>query len=163
MEALKTCRVCGVQAFTSEELENVFTKDKWTYKDGYSTRCKRCDSQYKTERYYKLYRKNKQYLKWKSYEQKRPRELASLQGNFYCCFCGEEIMKLSGKDSDSLAIHSVNGDHNDWTPENKVAAHISCHGRYHNIGKSYNNPRIDFTLTPVEGKNTFLPPPDPFT
>lgn len=149
MEALKTCRVCGVQAFVLEDLENVFTKDKWTYKDGYSTRCKKCDSKYKLERYYRLYKENKQYLKWKRNEQDHPRYLASLQGNFHCYFCGKEVTKLSGQDSDSLVIHSVNGNHDNWTPENKVATHLGCHSRYHCTGKQYSNSPIDFTLTPV--------------
>ena len=48
-----------------------------------------------------------------------------------CYFCGKSITKIRGKDPDSLAIHSVDGNHNNFTPSNKVPSHFSCHSRYH--------------------------------
>lgn len=51
-----------------------------------------------------------------------------------CHFCGESIIKMSGKDSDSLLIHSLDGNHNNWDPKNKVPVHRGCHSRFHISG-----------------------------
>ena len=50
-----------------------------------------------------------------------------------CHFCGEEITRLENLFSDSLVIHSLDGDHENWDPANKVPAHHGCHVTYHNI------------------------------
>ena len=52
-----------------------------------------------------------------------------------CYFCGEPIIKMRGRDSDSIVIHSLDGNHDNWDKENKVPAHNGCHMRFHNIGK----------------------------
>lgn len=49
-----------------------------------------------------------------------------------CYFCGEPIVKLKGKDSDSLCKHHLNGNHHDNRPGNKVPAHFGCNTAYHN-------------------------------
>jgi len=51
-----------------------------------------------------------------------------------CYFCGKEITKKHGWDSDSLAFHSLDEDHSNWSKDNKVPAHIRCHNSYHNLG-----------------------------
>lgn len=35
---------------------------------------------------------------------------------------------------DSLSFHSLDEDHNNWDPANKVPVHHSCHRRYHTTG-----------------------------
>jgi hypothetical protein len=53
---------------------------------------------------------------------------------YYCYFCNEKIIKLTGTDSDSLCVHHLNGNHNDDRPANRVNAHNGCHIRYHKRG-----------------------------
>lgn len=50
-----------------------------------------------------------------------------------CHFCGKKIVKY-GRESESLCIHSLDGDHDNWDPSNKVPAHKGCHGKYHKEG-----------------------------
>ncbi len=51
-----------------------------------------------------------------------------------CYFCGEEIVKKYGAESDSLCFHSLDGDHDNWVPSNKVPAHCGCHITFHHKG-----------------------------
>lgn len=51
-----------------------------------------------------------------------------------CVFCGNPIIKMEGRDSDSLAVHSLDGNHNNWNSENKVFSHYGCHNRFHLTG-----------------------------
>ena len=48
-----------------------------------------------------------------------------------CYFCGEEVNQLEGRDPESLAIHSLDGNHENWDPSNKVSAHLKCHTSFH--------------------------------
>ena len=48
-----------------------------------------------------------------------------------CFFCEKEVTKLEGKQTDSLHIHSLDGDHENWNPTNKVPAHLGCHISHH--------------------------------
>ena len=52
-----------------------------------------------------------------------------------CYFGGNPITKFEGKESDSIAIHSLDGNHNNIVPENKVPSHKGCHHIFHNTGK----------------------------
>lgn len=61
----------------------------------------------------------------------RKRFIENLDDNILCHFCNEPITKLSGFVSDSLTIHSLDGNHDNWDPDNKVPAHRRCHSRYH--------------------------------
>lgn len=54
-----------------------------------------------------------------------------------CHFCGKEINKLSGKEQYNLAIHSLDGNHENWDPSNKVPAHQGCHSSYHSTGEKH--------------------------
>lgn len=63
----------------------------------------------------------------------RKRLIESLDGDITCFFCGEEITKF-GMGSKLLVIHSLDGNHDNWDPENKVSAHKGCHMKYH-VGK----------------------------
>ena len=52
-----------------------------------------------------------------------------------CYFDGKSITKFEGQDSDSLLIHSLDGNHENWAPENKVLTHHGCHQRFHCNGE----------------------------
>lgn len=52
-----------------------------------------------------------------------------------CYFCDEEIIKMRGRDSNSLVFHSLDGNHNNWESVNKKPCHRSCHGEYHSAGE----------------------------
>lgn len=47
-----------------------------------------------------------------------------------CFFCGEDITH-KGNDRTSLVTHSLDGNHDNWVPENKVFSHKHCHAKYH--------------------------------
>ena len=59
----------------------------------------------------------------------------SPDGIISCYFCGEKVMKLDGKTGDAIHIHSLDGDHDNWDPANKVPTHCACHIPYHNLGE----------------------------
>ncbi len=65
--------------------------------------------------------------------EKRLRLIESLGKPLLCHFCGREITKLDGQDTDSLVVHSVDGNHDNWDHSNKTPAHQCCHVTYHNI------------------------------
>ena len=51
-----------------------------------------------------------------------------------CGFCGELIVKSSGRDSDSLVVHHINENREDNRLSNLMAAHFGCHAAHHMIG-----------------------------
>lgn len=61
----------------------------------------------------------------------------SPDGFIWCYFCGEEVTKLSGRDRDSLVIHSLDENHLNWSHDNKVPTHRGCHNRHHKTGKNH--------------------------
>jgi hypothetical protein len=122
---LKKCRICGLEAKTEPELELfVLAKEK---KYGRHTICKKCSNN-----------KNKLHRKIDpDYDTRHRRKQELIQGfpkPLRCYWCGEEITKLTGLDSDSLFIHSLDGNHENWNPENKVPCHHKCHSTYHISG-----------------------------
>lgn len=62
--------------------------------------------------------------------------LQSHGGVLLCHFCDDPITKMRGMESDALLIHSLDGDHHNWDPENKVVCHRGCHQRYNMEGNS---------------------------
>ena len=48
-----------------------------------------------------------------------------------CSYCGEDITKKNGRDGDSLCIHSIDGNHDNWVMHNKTPMHIRCHTSHH--------------------------------
>lgn len=48
---------------------------------------------------------------------------------------------MRGKESDSLLFHSLDGNHGNWEPSNKVPAHYGCHTGSHSKGDK--NPMKD--------------------
>lgn len=52
-------------------------------------------------------------------------------GMICCHFCGVEITRFGGLAGDALVIHSLDENHENWEPSNKVPAHCSCHTSFH--------------------------------
>jgi hypothetical protein len=50
-----------------------------------------------------------------------------------CYFCGKPIIEKSGKKTDSLAIHHLDGNHDNDIPENRAECHYGCHSKYHSL------------------------------
>lgn len=50
---------------------------------------------------------------------------------FICYFCGEPITVVRGLSSDAKVVHSLDGNHDNWDPDNKVLAHNGCHHTFH--------------------------------
>ncbi len=65
-----------------------------------------------------------------------------------CHFCGEEITKF-GRESGSLCFHSLDGNHDNWEPSNKVPAHYGCHASFHVEGDKHpmKDPKVVATLS----------------
>lgn len=47
-----------------------------------------------------------------------------------CNYCGDEI-NLTGICSEGVVFHSLDGNHENWDPANKVPVHRKCHPRVH--------------------------------
>lgn len=76
-----------------------------------------------------------------------------------CHFCGNEVTKRKGLTSDSLIVHSLDGDHENWDPTNKVAAHHGCHMTYHGIlrqGYGPDRPTSPSGVSPIPGVSQYL-------
>ncbi len=69
------------------------------------------------------------------YKKYRKEFVENLDEDILCHFCGKQITKMDGVKSDSLIIHSLDGNHNNWDPTNKAPAHNGCHTSYHQKGK----------------------------
>lgn len=118
MGPLRVCRECGLVAFTEKELDLFRKASMAAY--GRSTICKECSNRLRLE---------------KTWRSKKAQEIiADFERPIMCYFCREEVKKPRGVDSDSLLIHSIDGNHDNWNKENKVPAHRRCHGSHHNLG-----------------------------
>ena len=126
IEPLRVCRVCGRQAVTEEELE-LFCKDK-SKPYGRATICKKCWNKSRRLRFRGI-KSKKDYLRYMEL-------IRDLEKPILCYVCGKEITKLRGRDANSLVFHSLDGDHENWEPSNKVPAHNGCHIRHHNNNRS---------------------------
>lgn len=70
-------------------------------------------------------------LLWKNPEyRKKVMETKPIKNPLSCYFCGELVL-LSGHNGDCRVIHSIDGNHENWDPENKVPVHNKCHTCYH--------------------------------
>jgi len=123
--SLRVCRKCGLEAQTVEDLE-LFAKGKRSL-HGRKTICKKCQNAYNREYHQKTAELVEVFRK------------RSFGGFIWCYFCHEEITVLEGNEKDSLVIHSIDGDHDNWSPENKAPTHRICHSSYHNTSEK--NPR----------------------
>ncbi len=114
---LRKCRVCGLEANTDDDLINFVNHKKQPH--GKDNLCRPClnkqqkERSHHTEELIEVYRKR------------------SSDGKIYCYFCGDEVTILNGKIKKSLVNHSLDRNHNNWNPNNKVPAHLQCHSTYH--------------------------------
>ena len=118
---LRVCRICGLEANTEAELEQFVRNKKSAH--GHLNRCKKCFREELKER------------KQRTAEFIRVFRERSPNGIIRCYFCGEEVTKLKGLDGDSLYIHSLDENHENWDPLNKVPTHNACHTSFHNTGR----------------------------
>ena len=114
VKALRTCKDCGLQALTFDDLTLFLSRKNLPY--GRANWCKKCYAKYAKSRYP---------------SQKMREAIDNLEHPSYCYFCGKEITKLSGLRGDCVTIHSLDGNHNNWSSDNKVPAHRSCHTAFH--------------------------------
>ncbi len=64
-------------------------------------------------------------------KKRRQKIIKGFKPPILCVFCGKEITELKGQGSKSLALHSLDGNHDNWDPANKVPVHIACHTGFH--------------------------------
>ena len=115
--------MCGLEAYAKEDLEK-FRKNKESV-HGRENLCKPCYNS--INRHY-----GARQIRWD--------ELVNGFGiPVVCYFCGREVTDIEGRTDESLVIHSLDGNHENWNPENKVPAHNNCHCSFHNAGEK--NPR----------------------
>lgn len=115
MMFLRKCIGCGLEAYTVEDLK-FFVKTK-PQPYGRRNHCKTCMNKYR--RINRIWFRRRQEL------------IEGFGSPVLCYFCGKEISILNGRKSDSLHIHSLDGDHENWNPLNKVAVHSRCHNKHH--------------------------------
>lgn len=121
MRPLRKCRICGKEVLTLSDL-NDFTPNKPS-KLGYQNICKSCHREMEKE--YK--RRTKEFTaKFKN---------KNKDGKLQCYFCQQEIIKIGGHCGECLAIHSLDGNHENWDDDNKVPVHNKCHMIYHGTGE----------------------------
>jgi 5-methylcytosine-specific restriction endonuclease McrA len=109
--------VCGLIAYTKAELE-LFQKHKPSPYER-TTLCKNCDKKrHPTD----------------TFSKKQNELIDGFPKPLNCFFCKKPIIKTIGQEKDSLAIHSLDGNHENWSPNNKVPVHNSCHIRHHRTG-----------------------------
>jgi len=116
---IRKCYVCGYEAHTTIDLGK-FSKHK-NKPLGYAYICKKCSTEKsnqrinKTDKFIKVFRER------------------SGSETLICNFCERPIFYLRGRKGAALDIHSLDGNHENWDPINKVSSHRSCHARYHNV------------------------------
>lgn len=124
---LRKCRICGLEAHTEEDLQK-FMKGKYSFY-GRQLICKNC--------YNKRDRDKNKILHPKSdFIVRKNKLLNNLSRPILCYFCNLEITVLNGKAPDSLCFHSLDFNHDNWSPENKVPAHKKCHNSHHSTHSS---------------------------
>lgn len=118
---LRKCRVCGFEAHNEEELKLFIKSNDSKY--GRDNVCKKCfNKKGRKPRRTNLIRKTKL--------------LKTFSIPLLCYFCGLEVTVLNGKAPESLCFHSLDFNHDNWSPENKVPAHKKCHNSYHSMHSS---------------------------
>ena len=124
MMALRTCTKCGLEAHTEEDLSLFKLAKKSKYNR--ENLCMKCYND--IQRPY-----GKRQKRWQSLVEHFPKPVL-------CTHCGSVVDDLeSTREPMSLAIHSVDGNHENWNPLNKTPMHLRCHSSFHNAGE--NNPR----------------------
>lgn len=69
------------------------------------------------------------------YKKCRKEFIETLGEKLLCHFCDKPITKMNGIKSPSLLIHSLDGNHANWAPDNKAPTHHGCHSSFHQKGR----------------------------
>lgn len=136
---LRKCHICGLEAHKEDDLVLFHKEARCKY--GRQNICKKCYNQRRV-----LRRKTDEDYrnKTKSYYHigKRTafkRHLIEKGEPIFCYFCNEGITLLHGRPrNNSLIIHSLDRNHENWSFDNKVPAHHNCHMRFNNKGEKCN-------------------------
>lgn len=82
--------------------------------------------------------------------------IENLDEKVICYFCGDEVIKMRGLGVKSLVIHSLDGNHYNWAPGNKVPCHRGCHGKYHFEGDKNpsRRPEVSRKISATKIKNS---------
>lgn len=136
---LRKCTKCGLEAWAEEDLHSFKRNSNYPY--GRANVCKICDSKDRSRYYGKHKERLPKNVRQKKLIEGFPKPLT-------CFFCGGLITKLTGCDADSLAIHSLDGNHENWKTENKSPSHIRCHSIFHNKNKKNPNEELIYQLIP---------------
>lgn len=137
---LRKCVDCGLEAHAKEDLKLFrFSIRKPHKRDNWCLDC------------YNKYQKTKKYVK-KARDIQKEEIIENFEKPLRCYFCGELITIMEGKKAESFAGHSLDGNHWNFEPENKVPTHRGCHSQWHSTGdrnpkrrnkKKGDNPTID--------------------
>ena len=120
---LRRCAYCGLKAYNEDDLE-LFRKNSDSV-HGRENICKPCYNS--INRHYGV-----RQIRWDA--------LVNGFGNpIICHFCGSEVTDIEGRTDESLVIHSLDGNHENWEPDNKAPGHNNCHCSFHHAGEK--NPR----------------------
>lgn len=120
MKPLRVCGVCGFEAHTEEDLDLFVKHEECLH--GRRNICKRCHGKASKERIHRTAEFCKIFR-------------ARSPDGMRCHFCRKEVTVLEGHQRESLVIHSIDGDHENWDPQNKVPTHYGCHTTHHHTGK----------------------------
>ena len=116
---LRICKDCGLEAHTEEDLELFrFHRHRPHSKDNWCLDC------------FNEWQKEKEYVK-KARAKQKEEMIASFEKPLKCFFCGGLITVMTGKTWKSFVGHSLDGNHNNFNPENKVPTHRGCHSSWH--------------------------------
>ena len=116
---LKKCVKCKKEVAAT--LENFFARNQ--RKSGLSSWCKDCHNEWQRPRHYQRVRQEKIKLKL----------IASFLQPMLCYFCGEPVTLLNGKKAESIAIHSLDVNHENWDYKNKTPPRFLYPSFFHKI------------------------------
>lgn len=122
LNCLRKCKDCEKEANTQEELDQFMRSNNHPH--GRVNWCKDCFNIYQRENKYQ-----------EKFRERRKQEVIDNSPKpLRCYFCEGLITVLKGKTWESIAIHSLDGNHDNWNPPNKTPSHRGCHSRWHSTG-----------------------------
>lgn len=116
---LRKCCRCGLEAYTKEDLDlfryaprKPHQRDTW---------CLNCYNTWQRPRHYQRVRRKKQ----------KQEMIDGFEKPLKCFFCRKPVTVMTGKTWKSFVGHSLDGDHDNFDPDNKVPTHRGCHSSWH--------------------------------
>jgi len=119
---LRKCKDCGLEAYTQEDLK-CFRNDPYK-PHGKDMWCVDCYNAWQRPRHYMRARRAKQ----------KEEMIETFEKPLKCYFCKGLITVMEGRTAESFVGHSLDGDHWNFNPENKVPTHRGCHSSWHSTG-----------------------------